>query len=295
MNLIVISDIDENLELVQELKEQLNSEKIGRDNIILIAGGLGFYSPQREKNYIDKIKYCLKELLDISSNIVYVNGDTDKRDLDLQMSSVTNVHKNHIVLNTSLGKMGIFGYGGAPNFSIRNDQLKYFSNLWNEKLMKDEIKSSLRISYEKVRFSNPDFVILLTHSPPYNFADYSKELSFDTSLSSVDFSEDRSNSEPRDKKRKSSNPKHLGSKTISEFIREYSLNFSFCSHVYKEGGKITEINNALLFNVSHLSPMPYKTTGRKYLIIKNLGKKQFEFRSVTNKNLNFEEYIKKYL
>ena len=237
MNLIIISDINENQEIVQELKEQIKLEKLGRDNIILITGGLGFYSSEREKNYLDNIKKCLKELLEISSNIVYVTGDTDKKDLDLQMSSVTNVHDNHIVLNTSSGKIGIFGYGGAPNFSIRKNNLKYFPNLWDEKLIGDEIKKSLKISYEKVRFSNPDFVIFLTHSPPYNFADFSRELSFDNSISLGDFSEEKSSSELKDKKRKSTNPKHLGSKTISWFIKEHLIDFFFCDHINKEGGK----------------------------------------------------------
>jgi len=198
-------------------------------------------------------------------------------------------------LNTSFGKVGIFGYGGAPNFSVKKDQSKYFSNLWNEKLMEDEIKKSLKVNYEKVRLSNPDFVILLTHSPPYNFADYSKELSFDNSLSLGDFSEEKLNNEPKDKKRKSSNPKHLGSKTISWFIKEFSIDLSFFGHIYKEGGKMAINNNAFLFNVSHLSPMPYKITGRKYLIIKDLEKKQFEFHSIANHLLNFEEYVEKYL
>lgn len=295
MNLIVISDIHEDREIIEELKEKIESEKLGRDNLVLITGGLGSYSTQREKNYTDKIKECFKDLLEISSNIIYVSGDTDKRDLDLQMSSVINVHNNHIVLNTSSGKIGIFGYGGAPNSSVRKDQYRYYSNLWDEKLMSDEIKKSLKINYEKVRFSNPDFVILLTHSPPYNFADYSKEISFDNAISLDDYSIEQSNKETKTQKKKSSNPKHLGSKTILQFVKEFQIDFYFCGHIYKEGGRTLSINNTLMFNVSHLTPIPHRIFGRKFLIIKDLEKRRFEFRSVTDANLNFEDYIEKYL
>ena len=295
MNLIIISDIHEDKELIGELKDKIKSEKLGKDNLILIAGGLGYYSIQREKNYIEKVKECLKDLLEISSNIIYVTGDTDKKELDLQMSSVTNVHDNHLVLNTSSGKIGIFGYGGAPKFSVRKDQLKYYPNLWDEKIMMDDIKKSLKISYEKVRLSNPDYVILLTHSPPYNFADYSKEISFDNTISLEDYSVEQKDSENKEKKKKSSNPKHLGSKTILQFIKEFKIDLFFCNHIFKEGGKILNLNNTLMFNVSHLTPVPHRIFGRKFLIIKDLEKKEFEFHSVTNKNLNFEEYIEKYL
>ena len=58
------------------------------------------------------------------------------------------------------------------------------------------------MNYEKLRFSNPDYIILLTHTPPYGIADYSKEIAFDESLIEDDMAEPEQPQEMKKMKRK---------------------------------------------------------------------------------------------
>ena len=295
MNLIIISDIYENLDLIDELVNEIELKKIGKDNIILIAGDLGSFSTKREQTYIENLKKFIKKLLEVSSHVLFVTGECDKKNLDLQMSSVVNLHNNYFTINTDKGKIGFLGYGGAPIHSIKQKQRRYFSNLWDEKLVNDDITKSLKLNYEKLRLNNPDKIILLTHTPPYNYMDHSKEISFAESLIDVDDTKPKSVENTNTKKAKTNTPKHLGSKSILNFIKNHKIDFVFCGHIHKEGGKIEHINNSVLFNVSHFDILPYKLTGRKYLILKDIDNLKFEFHSLTTPYINFEEYIASYL
>lgn len=295
MNLIIISDIYENIDLIDELVNEIELKRLGKDNITLIAGDLGSYSSKREQTYTDNLKKFIKKLLGVSSHVLFVSGECDKKNLDLQMSCVVNLHNNYFTLNTDKGKIGFLGYGGAPIHSIKQKQRRYFSNLWDEKLVNDDILKALKLNYEKLRLNNPDKIILLTHTPPYNHTDYSKEISFDESLMDVDDVEPNPIENTATKKNKTSTQKHLGSKSIINFIKNHKIDLAFCGHIHKEGGKVEKINNSVLFNVSHFDILPYKLTGRKYLIIKNIDDLKYEFHSLTTPYLNFEEYVASYL
>ena len=93
------------------------------------------------------------------------------------------------------------------------------------------------------------------------------------------------------------NPRRLGSKILKEFVDFYKPDIHICGHVHKQGGKIiTTKGQTQVFNVSHLSDMPYKLTGRKYLML------QFEklkiipkFNSVVMKDISFNSFIETYL
>lgn len=295
MNLIIISDIYENLDLIDELVNEIELKKIGKDNIVLIAGDLGSFSTKREQTYTENLKKFIRKLLDVSSHVLFVPGECDKKTLDLQMSSVINLHNNYFTLNTDKGKLGFLGYGGAPIHSIKQKQRRFFSNLWDEKLINDDITKTLKLNYEKLRLNNPDKIILITHTPPYNLMDHSKEISFDESLMDTDDTELKSTENSNTKKTKTNTPKHLGSKAVLNFIKNHKIDFVFCGHIHKEGGKIEKINNSVLFNVSHFDILPYKLTGRKYLILKDIDNMKYEFHSLTTPYLNFEEYIASYL
>ena len=68
-------------------------------------------------------------------------------------------------------------------------------------------------------------------------------------------------------------------------------------HLDYVNSKQSLIYNNQLINVSHLSPIPYKLTGRKFLIIKINGKGGFRyfFDSLVVKELYFKDFLEKYL
>jgi len=69
------------------------------------------------------------------------------------------------------------------------------------------------------------------------------------------------------------------------------------AHVHKEGGKVHTDKATRFFNVSHISPLPYRLTGRKFLrmnITKESVSAAFDH-VILEKNLPFDEFIERYL
>ena len=87
------------------------------------------------------------------------------------------------------------------------------------------------------------------------------------------------------------NPRHLGSRTLREFVRYYKPDVHIFAHVHKQGGKVLTKNGTMFCNVSHLSSLPYRLTGRKFLFLR-LTKEEvtFFFDSVVIKNLSFQDF-----
>ena len=98
------------------------------------------------------------------------------------------------------------------------------------------------------------------------------------------------------KEKISTNPVHLGSRIIKEFLNRKRVDIHVFGHVNKKGGSKVNMDKTTFFNVSHLSSEPYKLTGRKYLIL-NVGRNNmnYNFDSLVNKYISFEEFVGRYL
>jgi len=185
---------------------------------------------------------------------------------------------------SSTRQIGLFGLGGAPKHSVRES----FPYLWDEhiNIVHEEILKTLKINYEKLIANETELTILVTHSPPYRIADYSTPITLKEFVVLEEIMEEHG------AKTKSRNPLHLGSKAIKEFVNDFKPDIHIFGHVHKQGGKIAEKS----VNVSHLSALPYKLTGRKFLIM-DTGKEgvKFSFDSVVEGYIEFEEFIEYYL
>lgn len=291
MEILCISDLYEEYEQIEELAKILKEGKNKR--IIIIAGDLGVFHKQREMNYNKNLKHILKALTKISKQVYFVPGETDNKDLKVQIGNVLNLDQDHAYIELDGVRVGLIGLGGAPDRSVRS--VKDTPYCWNEKINYDNFFGTLKMQYQKLLLEKPDYILLLTHSPPFGISDYSKEIGIDDGeVVEEVFEEDKI--EKPDKKKKSRNPKRLGSKVIKDFINRFNVDIHVFGHIHKEGGKIFNSNNTTFFNISHLSILPYKLTGRKYLLI-NLNKEgiKYKFDAVVNKNIPFEEYTEEYL
>lgn len=279
IKILALSDIYGEIEVIEELIDIIE-EKF---NICVIAGGIN-------KPKEDVSREIFEELLKISEKILFVNGGTDKVEFH-EDKNIWNLEIEPFVLNKDGIKIGFFGIGGVPNRSIKRK--KEYLNIWNEgfKDVERELLKKLEVNYEKVQLNKPDFSFFISHSPPYGIADYSKKIT----LNEFEVLQDIEEYDIEEKKT-TSNPIHLGSKILKEFIFKKKINVHLFGHVHKEGGKIIRIENTLFINVAHLSTIPYKLTGRKYCTIcinqKNLN---IEFKSVVNPDLNLEDFLEIYI
>jgi len=174
--------------------------------------------------------------------------------------------------------------------------------LWDENvpIVKESLMTELKIQIEKIAQAGPDYIILVTHSPPYGIADRSKPITLHEMLVLEDILEElkgETKTEAREQAKKQTSIRHIGSRVISEFIKYYKPDIHIFGHVHKEGGKIEVKEATKFFNVSHLSPLPYKLTGRKYLYLKinKRGTTATFDHVIPERDISFSEFIDRYL
>lgn len=285
MKILAISDIYEDIDLINDLKRKFYNEKI---DAIVIAGGIGYYHEQRKDQYFKNITEIFGILSSIAKKIIYVPGGTDIENLKINHPTAINVDKNAYLFQDNEIKTGFLGLGGIPQHSVRYQ--KEFSYRWIEKIFFDDFLRKLRVEYEKLEIEKPEYFIFITHSPPYGILDYSQKIT----LNLIEVIEEIEDEER--KKKTSTNPLHIGSRIIKEFLNKKMVDMHIFGHVHKMGGSVIEDNNTLFFNVSHLSIDPYRLSGRKYLLIE-LSKNSHNhmFGSLVDSTLSFEEFLRKYL
>jgi len=300
LKLIAISDIYSDISIVQELItliKKSNNEK----PVIIIAGDIGIRATS--KHYTNNVNNILSSLSKICKHIFYVPGDSDIKQLETTVSNAKNIDRQNYIIDDGEVKIGLIGLGGAPIHSLRSTELSPY--IWDESLpiTYENIKTDLKINIEKVAQEGPDYIILVTHSPPYRIADRSKPVTLREILVLEDILEElteeetKSETKEKTKKKKPTNIRHLGSHVIKEFVKYYKPDIHIFGHVHKQGGKVATHEATKFFNVSHLSPLPYKLTGRKFLQIKityeNIQPSYDHV--IQERNIPFNEFIETYL
>ncbi|MFQ6121239.1 MAG: hypothetical protein ACE5KE_15285, partial [Methanosarcinales archaeon] len=111
MEILVISDIYGNIEILKELIIKLLGKK--NDRIAIIAGDIGIYNLDKEE-YLAKVERIFSLLLNISKYVCYVPGDSDLKDLSSKNPRVINLDIRYSILKNGNIKIGMLGLGGAP-------------------------------------------------------------------------------------------------------------------------------------------------------------------------------------
>jgi len=278
MRILAISDIYGNEYIIEELCRKFSNYKM---DIIIVAGGISYI----EENNAQKI---LELLLNIGNKVLFVPGGTDNKDIKIEKDSIINLDNNYFLLEDDAIKVGFFGLGGVPNRSLK--RIIEYPYRWIEIINKEDLRNKLEINYQKLKLENPDFIILVSHTPPYHIADYSKKIV----LSNFEISNEE-DIESKNLKKKSNNPVFLGSHILKEFVKNNKIDLHIFGHVHKQGGKKIIKNKTIFINISHLSPMPYKLTGRKACIIEISNNINIKFKNIVNKNLDFDLFLQTYL
>lgn len=299
MELIAISDIYGDPKIVAELASRLDDE-LREDRIIVIAGDvankLGSTTYQKDANEIFSI------LREHAAYVLFILGDTDDKDLHASFDNVISIDRSSFSVEIGGVRLGFLGFGGAPRQSLRENEPT--SYVWDEGIIEQGIIVDLKIALEKASLPPaPDYIILVTHSPPYGIADYSTPITMREMLVVEEVNEELLQliSAPKEEKtseaRKTSrSPRRLGSHVIKKFADFYKPDIHLFGHVHKQGGKFQTNEATQFFNVSHLSPVPYKLTGRKYLKLEiTKDKISHCFNSVVSKDLSFADFVETYL
>jgi len=293
--LIAISDIYGDISLAQGLVSMLGRSE-SENRIIVIAGDMSIKTaPERD------VQGALSLLSAVCKHLFYLPGDADTKEFETTLPNAKNLDKRNYIVEIGGVKVGLLGLGGAPTQSVRSDEpLPY---LWDESIpvVAEGLSTELKINIEKVVQGRPDYIVLVTHSPPYGIADRSKPITLREMVVLEDLLEElKGEAKPETKepaKKVPTSPRHLGSRILKDFVRYYKPDTHIFGHVHKEGGK-TELDNATkFFNVSHLCPLPYRLTGRKFLKIK-LSKDNISAtfdHIILERNIPFHDFIEKYL
>jgi Icc-related predicted phosphoesterase len=297
MDIVAISDIYSDIGIIQEFA-QIVGQLIDNKPIIIIAGDIGI--KVASTHYGQDISKILASLSKISKQVLYIPGDSDTKEFEISMPNVKNLDRQNYVINDEELKIGLLGLGGAPTHSMRTTDLSPY--LWDENIpiVRESLTIELKIQIEKIAQTNPDYIILITHTPPYGIADRSKPITLHEMLVLEDILEElkgETKTETKELAKKALSIRHLGSRTISDFIKYYKPDIHIFGHVHKEGGKIETREATKFFNVSHLSPLPYRLTGRKYLHLKITKKgiiATFDH-VIPERNISFSEFIDRYL
>jgi len=302
LELIAISDLYGDILRVGGLISTLG-QTTGENRIIVVAGDIGI-----EKVSPKTIKDSMTMLSESCKHLFYLPGDSDPKEFEAALSNAKNLdRKNYIVQNGDI-KIGLIGLGGAPTSSARTGES--LPNLWDESIpiVAEQLTTELKINVEKVMQGHPDYILLVTHSPPYGIADRSKPITLREMAVLEDLLEElkgepkpETKEEPTQpsepKKKAPTSPKHLGSRILRDFVKYYKPDIHIFGHVHKEGGKTEQDSGTKFFNVSHLSPLPYRLTGRKFLTVELTRQKvEASFNHIImEKDLPFNEFIEKYL
>jgi Icc-related predicted phosphoesterase len=298
MQLIAIADIYSDAHVIQEFISII-SKQTDEDTTLIIAGDIGIRTAS--KTYEKDINNTIASLSKISKHIFYLPGDSDNKGLQISIPNATNLDRQNYVLDDGQVKIGLLGLGGAPTHSLRSTDLSPY--LWEENLpiIKENVFTDLKINMQKIAQAQPDYIILVTHSPPNGIADRSKPITLREMLVLEDILEELKGETKQeteeDKKKTPTSIRHLGSKAIAEFVRYYKPDIHIFAHVHKEGGKVQADKATKFFNVSHLSPLPYRLTGRKFLkmnITKDNVSATFDH-VILKRNLPFDDFIETYL
>jgi len=277
IRIIALSDIYGEIEIIKELIERFDK----KFDVCIIAGGIN-------KPKEDKSKEIFEKLTKISEKILFVNGGTDKIEIK-DTQDISNLENNPIILNKNGLKIGFLGIGGVPDRSIKRKS--EYQNIWNEALWYSKLLRQMNVDYNKIKIEKPDFFFFISHTPPYGIADYSRKITLNELESTWDIEE-----QDIEEKRKYTNPLHLGSKIIREFVLKNKIHIHIFGHVHKEGGKLIRSKDTTFINVAHISTLPYKLTGRKFCIV-HIDKEnvQVEFKNVVNPELDLENFLEVYL
>jgi len=166
MKILAISDIYSNEYIIEELCDKVSKYTL---DLVLVAGGISYPG---ENNAQD----ILKNLLKITNMVLYVPGGTDLKNLSIDNDNLKNLDNNYFLFEKNKLKVGFLGFGGVPNRSIkRNDEYPY---RWDESIYREKLKSKLELNYKKLKLEDPKYIVLITHSPPYHIADFSKKITF---------------------------------------------------------------------------------------------------------------------
>lgn len=277
MRILAISDIYGNENIVRELKEKLNYLQI---DIVVIAGGISYIEEYNALN-------ILEMFLNIGNKVLFVPGGTDNKKIEIFKSNIINLDHTIFLDRYKDFSIGFMGIGGVPHRSIKKPF--EFPYRWIEMIYREELLKELEIKYQKLKFEDPDYIILISHSPPYHIADYSKKIVLS------DFDTIKLDVETKDQIKKSNNPVFLGSHILREFIRNHKIDIHIFGHIHKQGATKIIKNDTIFVNVSHLSPTPYKLTGRKACIIEISKRIDLEFINIVNERLDFDEFLQTYL
>lgn len=241
--------------------------------------------------YTNGVTYLLDKIADFSKKVFFLPGDTDMEAIDSNSEKIVNLDKNYAIINDSK-KIGVMGLGGAPKRSVRKPE--HFSYLWDEgdSFVWDELSMKLKVNLEKLQLQDTDLNILVSHSPPHGIGDRSIPNSLREILDQDELPE-KSDEEKRSSS--TTNPKHLGSKLLKNFLRDYPIDIHFFGHVHKRGGTTDLVKGTRFFNAGHLAPTPRKLYGRKLLRVRLGEETKWKYQSVVNKKIGFDEYLETYL
>jgi Icc-related predicted phosphoesterase len=267
-------------------------------DMIIVAGDIGIRTTSA--HYEQDINKILTLLSKISKQVFYIPGDSDAKEFKIAMPNVKNLDRQSYVIDDGELKIGLLGLGGAPTHSVRSMDLSPY--LWDENvpIVRESLMTELKIQIEKIAQAGPDYIILVTHSPPYGIADRSKPITLHEMLVLEDVLEElkgETRTEAKEQAKKPTSIRYLGSRVINDFNKYYKPDIHIFGHVHKEGGKTETWEATKLFNVSHLSPLPYRLTGRKYLHLK-ITKKDITAtfdHVIPERDIPFNEFIDRYL
>lgn len=293
--MFAISDIYGDILLVKGLVSMLGQSE--SENIILIvAGDISIKTASKHD-----VQDTLSTLSAVCKHLFYLPGDSDNKEFKTTIHNAKNLDKRYCIVEDGGVKVGLLGLGGAPTHSVRSDES--LPNLWDESIpvVAEGLLTKLKINIEKAIQGRPDYIVLVTHSPPYGIADRSKPITLREMLVLEDILEElKGEAKPETiepAKKAPTSPRHLGSRIIRNFVRYYKPDIHIFGHVHKEGGKAETHGATQFFNVSHLSSLPYRLTGRKFLKIK-LTKESISAsfdHVILERKITFHEFIEKYL
>jgi len=298
LEFIVVSDIYSDIATIHELVS-ITSQTTVCKPIIIITGDIGIKTTS--PHYKRDTRQIFDLLSKMSKQILYLPGDSDNKQLEITMPTAKNLDQQNYIVEDGDVKVGLLGLGGAPTHSMRSADLSPY--LWDEStpIVAENLLTELKINIEKIAQAQPDYIILVTHSPPYGVADRSKPITLHEMHVLEDILEElkgETKPEPKEPaKRAPTSVRHLGSRTINNFVQYYKPDVHLFGHVHKEGGKTETQGATRFFNVSHLSPLPYRLTGRKFLQL-NMTKENITSsfdHVITERNINFNDFIEKYL